>query len=167
MSYVINGEEKETDEYGFLLEPDFSDEAVQVIAEAEGIALTDDHMTVINYFRDQFREEGKTTNFRNFMKSYILRDVFRHGQHIGRLSVLSFRHVSNRNQRVYVCRGRLLDIAQRSRNLSAAGDAHRAHRCIRRQCFHLRHVQKTGLFLPPDPCRESGTRMILYWSSEV
>jgi tRNA 2-thiouridine synthesizing protein E len=68
MSYVINGEEKETDEYGFLLEPDYSDEAVKVIAEAEGIALTDDHMTVINYFRDKYREEGKTPNFRNFMK---------------------------------------------------------------------------------------------------
>ena len=68
MSYVINGEEKETDDYGFLLEPDYSDEAVKVIAEAEGIALTDDHMTVINYFRDKFREEGHTPNFRNFMK---------------------------------------------------------------------------------------------------
>ena len=68
MSYVINGEEKETDDYGFLLEPDYSDEAVKVIAEAEGIALTDDHLTIINYFRDKFREEGHTPNFRNFMK---------------------------------------------------------------------------------------------------
>ena len=68
MSYVINGEEKEVDEYGFLLEPDFSDEAVQVIAAAEGVALTDDHMTIINYFRDKYREDGATPNFRNFMK---------------------------------------------------------------------------------------------------
>lgn len=68
MSYVINGEEKETDDYGFLLEPDYSDEAVQVIAEAEGITLTDDHMTIINYFREKFQEDGKTPNFRNFMK---------------------------------------------------------------------------------------------------
>ena len=68
MSYVINGEEKETDDYGFLLEPDYSDEAVKVIAEAEGITLTDDHMAVINYFRDKYRDEGKTPNFRNFMK---------------------------------------------------------------------------------------------------
>jgi TusE/DsrC/DsvC family sulfur relay protein len=68
MSYVIGGVEKETDDYGFLLEPDFSDEAVQVIAAAEGIELTDNHMAIINYFRDKFREEGHTPNFRNFMK---------------------------------------------------------------------------------------------------
>ena len=68
MSYVINGEEKETDDYGFLLEADLSEEAVKVIAEAEGIELTDDHRAIINYFREKFREEGKTPNFRNFMK---------------------------------------------------------------------------------------------------
>ncbi len=68
MSYVIDGVEKEADEYGFLLEPDFSEEAVKVIAAAEGVALTDDHWTIINYFRDKYREEGHTPNFRNFMK---------------------------------------------------------------------------------------------------
>jgi len=35
MGYVINGEEKEVDDYGYLLEPDFSEEAVTAIAEAE------------------------------------------------------------------------------------------------------------------------------------
>lgn len=68
MSYIINGEEKETDADGYLLEPDFSDEAVQVIAAAEGVALTDDHWKIINYFRDKYREDGHTPNFRNFMK---------------------------------------------------------------------------------------------------
>lgn len=68
MGYVINGEEKEVDDYGFLVEPDYSEEAVQVIAEAEGITLTDDHWKIINYFRDKYREEGKTPNFRAFMK---------------------------------------------------------------------------------------------------
>ena len=68
MSYVINGEEKETDDYGFLVEPDYSDEAMEVIAAAEGITLTDNHRAIIQYFRDKFREEGKTPNFRNFMK---------------------------------------------------------------------------------------------------
>ena len=68
MSYVIGGEEKETDDYGFLLEPDFSDEAVQVIAEAEGIVLTDNHLAIISYFRDKYREEGHTPNFRNMLK---------------------------------------------------------------------------------------------------
>ena len=43
MSYVIGGVEKETDADGYLKEPDFSDEAVQVITAADGIALTEDH----------------------------------------------------------------------------------------------------------------------------
>jgi tRNA 2-thiouridine synthesizing protein E len=68
MSYVIGGVEKEADDYGFLLEPDFSDEAVQVIAAAEGITLTADHLAIISYFRDKYRDEGHTPNFRNFMK---------------------------------------------------------------------------------------------------
>lgn len=68
MSYPINGEDKETDGDGFLLEPDYSDEAVQVIAAAEGIVLTDGHMTIVKYLRDKYREEGHTPNFRNFMK---------------------------------------------------------------------------------------------------
>lgn len=68
MSYVINGEEKETDAEGYLLEADFSDEAVQVIAAAEGIALTDDHWKVINFLRDKYREDGHTPNFRAMLK---------------------------------------------------------------------------------------------------
>jgi tRNA 2-thiouridine synthesizing protein E len=73
MAYVIGGVEKETDADGYLLEPDFSEEAVQVIAAAEGIALTEDHWKVINYLRDQYRDEGHTPNFRNLMKG--LQDV--------------------------------------------------------------------------------------------
>ncbi|MRR50374.1 MAG: TusE/DsrC/DsvC family sulfur relay protein [Rhodocyclaceae bacterium] len=68
MSYVINGEEKEVDDYGYLLEPDFSDEAVTVIAEACGLALTEQHMKVINYLREQYKEEGSTPNLRNLIK---------------------------------------------------------------------------------------------------
>ena len=73
MGYVIGGIEKETDADGYLMEADFSDEAVQVIAAAEGIALTDDHWKVVNYLRDQFREHGHTPNFRNMVKD--LQDV--------------------------------------------------------------------------------------------
>ncbi len=68
MSYVINGVEKETDVDGYLLEADFSDEAVQVISAAEGIALTDDHWKVINFLRDKYREDGHTPNFRAMLK---------------------------------------------------------------------------------------------------
>ena len=68
MSYSVNAEERETDNEGFLLEPDFSDEIVPVIAAAEGIALTDAHWEVINFQREQYREHGHTPNFRNLLK---------------------------------------------------------------------------------------------------
>lgn len=68
MAYVVNGEELETDEQGFLLAPDYRDEVVQAIAQAEGIALTDDHWTVVRYLRDAYREQGHTPNFRNMLK---------------------------------------------------------------------------------------------------
>jgi tRNA 2-thiouridine synthesizing protein E len=68
MGYVINGEEKEVDDYGYLLEPDYSEEAAKAIAEAEGIALTENHWLVINYLREKFKEEGHTPNLRNLIK---------------------------------------------------------------------------------------------------
>ena len=68
MPYTVNGSELETDELGYLLEPDFGDEVVPVIAAAEGITLTDDHWKVIAYMRDQYREHGNTPNFRNMLK---------------------------------------------------------------------------------------------------
>jgi len=68
MGYDINGVEHETDAQGFLLEPDFDDEAVRVIALAENIELTDAHWEVVNYLREQYREHGHTPNFRNMLK---------------------------------------------------------------------------------------------------
>ena len=68
MAYTVNGNELETDDQGYLLEPDFSDDAVKVIAAAEGIALTDAHWTVVAFLRDEYREHGQTPNFRNMLK---------------------------------------------------------------------------------------------------
>lgn len=68
MPYTVNGSELDTDEQGYLLEPDYSDEVVLVIAAAEGLALTDDHWKVVSYLRDEFREHGHTPNFRNMLK---------------------------------------------------------------------------------------------------
>lgn len=68
MPYTVNGVEIETDADGYVLEPDYSDEIVHVIAAAEGIALTDDHWTVLRFLRDAYREEGHTPNFRNLLK---------------------------------------------------------------------------------------------------
>ena len=70
MGYIINGVELDTDAEGYLLEPDYSEEAVNVIAAAEGINLTDAHREVVNYLRDQYREHGHTPNFRNMLKGF-------------------------------------------------------------------------------------------------
>jgi len=68
MGYVIGGVEKETDAEGYLREPDFSDEAMEVIAQAEGLVLCDAHRQVIAYLRERYREDGHTPNFRNMLK---------------------------------------------------------------------------------------------------
>ncbi len=73
MGYVIGGIEKETDADGYLKEADYSDEAIEVIAAADGIALTEDHRKVIDYLREQYREHGHTPNFRTMVKD--LQDV--------------------------------------------------------------------------------------------
>jgi tRNA 2-thiouridine synthesizing protein E len=68
MGYTVAGKDVETDADGYLLEPDYSDEIVNIIAAAEGIELTPKHLQVINYMRDQYREQGHTPNFRNMLK---------------------------------------------------------------------------------------------------
>ena len=68
MAYTVNGTELETDDQGYLLEADFSEEVVRVIAAAEGITLTDAHWQVVGYLRDEYRDKGATPNFRNLLK---------------------------------------------------------------------------------------------------
>ena len=68
MGYMIAGVEVETDAEGYLLEADYSEEAVKVIAEAEGIVLTHEHWKIVNFLREQYREHGHTPNFRNMLK---------------------------------------------------------------------------------------------------
>ncbi|MGE5336631.1 MAG: TusE/DsrC/DsvC family sulfur relay protein [Gemmatimonadota bacterium] len=68
MAYEVNGNIIETDEEGYLLEASYDDDVCPVIAQAEGIALTDDHWAVIRYLRDQYREHGHTPNYRNMLK---------------------------------------------------------------------------------------------------
>jgi len=70
MGYRINGVDVDADDEGFLLEPDFSEEAARAIAQAEGIELGDDHWRVIEYLRERFREDGQTPNFRAMVKDF-------------------------------------------------------------------------------------------------
>ena len=68
MEYVIDGRTLPADEEGYLLEPDYSHAACHAIAAAEGLQLSDDHWTVIDYLRERFREDGHTPNFRAMLK---------------------------------------------------------------------------------------------------
>ena len=68
MGYLVNGVELEADEEGYLLAPDYSEEAVRAIAQAEGIELNDDHWKIVEYLRNQYREHGHTPNFRAMLK---------------------------------------------------------------------------------------------------
>ncbi len=68
MGYMVNGNELETDAEGYLLEADYSDEVVDAIAAAEHIALTPKHREVVEYMRNEYRENGHTPNFRNMLK---------------------------------------------------------------------------------------------------
>ncbi len=68
MGYIVNGSELDTDDQGYLREPDYSDDVVKVIAAAENIELTDAHWKVVAWLRDEYREHGHTPNFRNMLK---------------------------------------------------------------------------------------------------
>jgi len=70
MGYTVNDVEIETDEDGYVLEADFSDEIVSVIAEAEGLKMNDERWAVVNYMREQFKEHGHTPSFRNMLKDW-------------------------------------------------------------------------------------------------
>lgn len=67
MGYVVNGEELEGDDENFLVEANYSDDVPPVIAEAEGIKLTDEHWQVIRFMRERYQEDGHTPNFRNMV----------------------------------------------------------------------------------------------------
>ena len=70
MAYTVNGVELATDPDGYLVEADLRDEVAQVIAQAEGIVLTDAHWEVIRYLRDEYQAHGHTPNFRNMLKGF-------------------------------------------------------------------------------------------------
>lgn len=68
MAYLVDGESIESDEQGFLLQPDYRDQVVKAIAAGEGIELTDAHWAVVRYLHEQYREHGHTPNFRAMLK---------------------------------------------------------------------------------------------------
>jgi TusE/DsrC/DsvC family sulfur relay protein len=55
MQFTVNGKVIETDEQGFLLDPeDWSEDFARALAQHEGIKLYVDHWELIWYFRDYY-----------------------------------------------------------------------------------------------------------------
>ena len=70
MSLEIDGKPIELTESGFLVNIDDWNEGIaEVIAQDEGVSLTQQHWDVINYLRDEFiNNAGNQPNNRNMLK---------------------------------------------------------------------------------------------------
>jgi len=69
MSINLNGKEIETTPNGYLVnQADWDEGVAAIIAEEEGIELTDKHWDVINYLREQFFSSGTNPNSRTMVK---------------------------------------------------------------------------------------------------
>jgi tRNA 2-thiouridine synthesizing protein E len=65
----INGRQIETDAEGYLAQlDDWSDEVATVLAERDGLALTDTHWKIIREIRDYFDEYATAPNLRIMQK---------------------------------------------------------------------------------------------------
>lgn len=71
MAYELNGQTIETDANGYLVNiDDWSEELAQLIADQDGLELTDKHWDLINYLRDEFiNNRGNQPNTRNIVKA--------------------------------------------------------------------------------------------------
>ena len=71
MSYEVNGQTIETNPNGYLEnQDDWNEEVGKVIADAEGIEMTDKHWDLVNHLRDEFfNNGGNQPNDRNLVKA--------------------------------------------------------------------------------------------------
>ena len=71
MAYEVNGKTLETTATGYLVNHDeWNNDVANVIAQAEGLELTQDHWDVIEYFRDAyFNHNGEQPNNRAILKT--------------------------------------------------------------------------------------------------
>ncbi|MDJ0807487.1 MAG: TusE/DsrC/DsvC family sulfur relay protein [Gammaproteobacteria bacterium] len=72
MSYEVNGTTIETTENGYLVDQtQWSEDVAKVIAEAEGVSLSEKAWEIINYLRDEyFNNGGNQPNERNMVKHF-------------------------------------------------------------------------------------------------
>lgn len=70
MALEVNGVEIETTEEGYLVNiNDWTEEVGRAIAEADEIEVTDKHMDVINYLREEHVSKGEEPNERTIIKA--------------------------------------------------------------------------------------------------
>jgi tRNA 2-thiouridine synthesizing protein E len=71
MAIEVNGKSIETDANGYLTNvEDWNEDVAKVLAEHEGVALTDKHWDLINYLRDEYiNNGGNQPNTRNIVKA--------------------------------------------------------------------------------------------------
>ncbi|HIJ22332.1 MAG: TusE/DsrC/DsvC family sulfur relay protein [Gammaproteobacteria bacterium] len=71
MSYEVNGQTIETNPNGYLNNlDDWNKEVAEVIAESEGVTMSEKHWDVVNYLRDEFvNNGGNQPNDRNMVKT--------------------------------------------------------------------------------------------------
>ncbi|WP_455219790.1 TusE/DsrC/DsvC family sulfur relay protein, partial [Kaarinaea lacus] len=71
MTIEVGGQTVETDKNGYLVNvDDWSEDIAKVIAEQEGVELTEKHWDLINYLRDEFiNNGGNQPNTRNIVKA--------------------------------------------------------------------------------------------------
>ena len=70
MSIEVNGKTIETTENGYLVNlEDWSEDVGKVLAEGEGIEMTQEHWDVVKYLRDEhFNNAGNEPNERTILK---------------------------------------------------------------------------------------------------
>jgi len=68
MNIQVSGKAVETDEQGFLRNPeDWSEEFAEKMAERDGIQLFDEHWGLIGYFRDYYEQTQSLPTMRNIV----------------------------------------------------------------------------------------------------
>ncbi|MCU7878955.1 MAG: TusE/DsrC/DsvC family sulfur relay protein [Candidatus Thiodiazotropha sp. (ex Lucinoma borealis)] len=72
MAYKVNGNEIEADVNGYLAnQGDWNEDVAKVIAEAEGINLSEKAWEIINYLRDEYLNNGgNQPNERHMVKHF-------------------------------------------------------------------------------------------------
>ncbi|MEL0585036.1 MAG: TusE/DsrC/DsvC family sulfur relay protein [Candidatus Thiodiazotropha sp. (ex. Lucinoma kazani)] len=72
MAYEVNGNEIEADVNGYLAnQGDWNEDVAKVIAEAEGINLSEKAWEIINYLRDEYLNNGgNQPNERHMVKHF-------------------------------------------------------------------------------------------------